>query len=308
LWDDGAAELLGDAPADARPLMTQGLMTQGNATQPELSAMLAIHVARVDPHRWDAARLAPRRARFGLAVLYAFNYEIARIREVVREPMLGAIRLHWWRETLAEIFEADTRPAQLRRRHELAAPLAEVIRDAKLERPAFDALIDAREKDLEPAPFPTLADFTSYAERSSAGLIGLAAQVLAPGSIFDGQARAAMREAGLAWALTGILRSASVWASQGRNLTPAEFAHDQGLRHEDVAPGAPGFATAAGRLAAIAATHHRLARRLGAALPSRALPALAYVALTPGLLRQPQGLGAFARWASLMGAVVRGRV
>ncbi len=283
-------------------------MTRGGATQPDLTAMLAGHVARVDPHRWQAARLAPPRARFGLGVLYAVNHEFARIRETVREPMLGAIRLQWWRETIGEIYDADARAAHLHRRHELAGPLAGLIRDAGLARAAFDALIDAREKDLETAPFATLADLSAYAEASAAGLIGLAAQVLAPGLTFDSQARAAMREAGLAWAIAGIVRSASVWAGQGRNLTPAEFAHDQGLTHEEVAPGAPGFTTAAGRLAAIAATHHRLARRLGEALPSSAFPAIAYVTLTPALLRQPGGPGAFSRWASLMTAVMRGRV
>jgi phytoene synthase len=42
---------------------------------------------------------APAPRRVLLFALYAFNAEVARIAETVREPMLGAIRLEWWRET-----------------------------------------------------------------------------------------------------------------------------------------------------------------------------------------------------------------
>ena len=32
--------------------------------------------------------------------LYAFNLEIARVREVAREPLAGEIRLQWWSDVL----------------------------------------------------------------------------------------------------------------------------------------------------------------------------------------------------------------
>jgi len=39
--------------------------------------------------------------------LYAFNYEVARVRESVSEPMLGQIRLQWWRENIAAAFAGE---------------------------------------------------------------------------------------------------------------------------------------------------------------------------------------------------------
>ena len=46
----------------------------------------------------EPVRAAARRRSY-LFALYAFNDEVARVAEKVREPMLGAIRLEWWRET-----------------------------------------------------------------------------------------------------------------------------------------------------------------------------------------------------------------
>src|SRR5665213_2932433 len=51
-----------------------------------------------DRDRFQTALFAPAGDREALFALYAFNYEIARVRESVREPMLGQIRLQWWRE------------------------------------------------------------------------------------------------------------------------------------------------------------------------------------------------------------------
>ena len=52
----------------------------------------------------------PPPARPFLFALYAFNHEVARVAETVREPMLGAIRLEWWRETVESAHAAQ--PAQ----------------------------------------------------------------------------------------------------------------------------------------------------------------------------------------------------
>lgn len=264
---------------------------------------LSARVARVDPERWRAARLAARPDQGRLAVLYAFNYEIARVRETVSDPILGAIRLQWWREALGEIYAGGGV-----RRHEVATPLAELIRAADLPQAPFEALINAREKDLEPEPFATLADLTAYADATSSGLMALAAQSLCPAPEFNAAARAAIREAGLAWAFAGILRAHPFWAAQGRNLMPVEFAAELGCARGDIAPEGPAFALAAERLANIAANHHRLARSLGGALPQAALPAIAYGALVPGLLQHGEAMSGFARWRAIMGAVIRGRV
>ena len=48
---------------------------------------------RHDRDRYQTALFAPAARREALFALYAFNYEIARVRESVTQPMLGQIRL-----------------------------------------------------------------------------------------------------------------------------------------------------------------------------------------------------------------------
>ena len=55
---------------------------------------------RHDRDRYQTALFAPADRREALFALYAFNYEVARVRETVTPPMLGQIRLQWWREVI----------------------------------------------------------------------------------------------------------------------------------------------------------------------------------------------------------------
>ena len=48
-----------------------------------------------------SALYAPADKRRSLFALYAFNAEIARIRDRIREPLPGEIRLQWWRDAIA---------------------------------------------------------------------------------------------------------------------------------------------------------------------------------------------------------------
>src|SRR5579862_1420843 len=98
---------------------------------------LAVDLQRNDRDRFQTALFAPGERRDALFALYAFNFEVARIREVTREPMIGRIRLQWWRDAIAEIYAGATP-----RRHDIAEALAGSIRDHRLSRARFDALLD----------------------------------------------------------------------------------------------------------------------------------------------------------------------
>ena len=58
-------------------------------------------VRSADRDRFLAALFAPVQHRDALLALYAFNIEVARVREVAREALPGEIRLQWWREVLS---------------------------------------------------------------------------------------------------------------------------------------------------------------------------------------------------------------
>src|SRR6267154_6142791 len=106
------------------------------------ASSLAALVRHHDRDRYQTALFAPARRREALLALYAFNYEIARVRETVTQPMLGQIRLQWWRENIAAAFEGG--PV---RHHPVAEALTGSIRELPMTRNHFDRLINARETD-----------------------------------------------------------------------------------------------------------------------------------------------------------------
>ena len=59
----------------------------------------AAQVRAYDHDRYLTALFAAEAGRDALMTLYAFNLEIAKTRETVSEPILGQMRLQWWRES-----------------------------------------------------------------------------------------------------------------------------------------------------------------------------------------------------------------
>jgi phytoene synthase len=225
-------------------------------------------VRRHDRDRYQTALFAPSDRREALFALYAFNYEVARVREVVTQPMLGRIRLQWWREVIAAVYAGA--PA---RRHEVVQPLAAAIVALSLSRGLFDRIIDMRERDLDDAPPADLAALVDYAEGTSSALLHLALEALGtaePGTV------AAAREIGIAYALAGLLRSMPFHAAAGRCHIPRDVAVRAGLdpaayaRRRDT----PALRRAASELAEAAAAHLASGRRGIGRIPRRGLAAL----------------------------------
>lgn len=98
-----------------------------------------------------------------------------------------------------------------------------------LDQSIVTALIDARERDMEDAPFADLPALTAYARVTSAPLMKLAAQQL------DAQVDDAVIDAaGTAYALAGILRAAPHLLARQRVLLPLDLLSAQGLSPEAV--------------------------------------------------------------------------
>jgi NADH dehydrogenase [ubiquinone] 1 alpha subcomplex assembly factor 6 len=187
------------------------------STKTDRLSPVAALVRRHDRDRFQTVLFAPAARHEALFALYAFNYEIARVRERVTEPTLGRIRLEWWRETIAAAYESD--PV---RRHIVVEPLTAAIREHALTRVHFDRLIDARERDLDDEPPASLATLEDYAEVTSARLVHLALEIL---GVDDTAARQAGRHVGIAYALAGLLRAMPNQARAGRCLVPVDIAN-----------------------------------------------------------------------------------
>jgi NADH dehydrogenase [ubiquinone] 1 alpha subcomplex assembly factor 6 len=226
-------------------------------------------VRRHDRDRFLTVLFAPAGAREALLALYAFNYEVAKTPEVVSEPMLGRIRLQWWRDSL----EAAYAGAALRR-HEVVEPLGRAIRERTLSRTHFEALLAAREGDLAAEGPASLEALDAYAEASSARLMLLALEVLGEGGA---AAQAAAREIGIAYALSGLLRAVPFHARARRLYLPRDLVEAAGL---DLSRGlfelrsSPALGRVVGEVAARAGAHLAAARALRPQVPRAALPAL----------------------------------
>jgi NADH dehydrogenase [ubiquinone] 1 alpha subcomplex assembly factor 6 len=229
---------------------------------------LAQSLRRHDRDRYLTALFAPAERRGALIALYAFNFEVAKTREIVHEPLLGRIRLQWWRESIDAIY----RGLPLRK-HEVVEPLAAAIRRHDLTRYHFDRLIDAREADLADEPPASLAALELYAEDTAARLVRLALEIL---DARDEAAGEAGRHLGIAWALTGLLRALPVHARQRRVSLPADLIAETRLdvaRFLELKP-SPALRQIVEQLAQRAREHLSAARAKRAAIPRQALAAL----------------------------------
>src|ERR1700754_3498634 len=122
-------------------------------------------VGEADKDRFVATLLPAAPRRRALQALYALNVELARVRELAREPMPGEIRLQWWRDVLGGVGHGDVAA------NPVAAALREVVVRYRLPPKMLADLIDARGFDLYDDPMANLAELELYATRTSSALI-----------------------------------------------------------------------------------------------------------------------------------------
>ena len=199
------------------------------------SSSLSELVRRADPDRYLTTLFAPARARPALLVLYAFNNELARAREVTREPGLALIRLQWWRE----VVEGAARS------HEVATPLSAALESGALARADLLAMIEAREEEVDPA-FPTLEAWLAWLRLGAGSLAVAAARAL-------GGEHPQVRAIGAGYGASGVLRNLVANARQGRCLLPEDVLAEVGLDRFSVMadPGAASLESVCKQIAGI---------------------------------------------------------
>jgi phytoene/squalene synthetase len=234
---------------------------------------------RFDRDRYLTVVAAPQQAASALAVLYAFNLEIALVRDSVSETMLGRIRLQWWREAIAELYEG--RP----RRHAVLDSLAALHARIPLTRAHFERMIDARESELDDTIPNDLEALEAYADATAGDLLRLAAEAvgLDPAA---GDLSALIRHVGIGFGLTGIARATLYLAGRRRTLLPVALQRKHGISLDRLyeAKPQPGLNAAIAELAAAARSHLSAAKSLAA--PRPLLPALRIGTLARAQLAQ----------------------
>jgi phytoene synthase len=245
---------------------------------PSDEAAVATLLREQDPDRALTTLFAPPAARAGLQALYAFSGEIARVRSLVSDPLPGEMRFQWWRDLLA----GSARGAA--EAHPVAAQLLLTLERFNLPRQPLLDLIEARTFDLYDDPMPTVTDLEGYCGETASALIRLGSLVLANGR--DPGGAEAAGHAGVAYAVTGLLRSYPWHAQRGQLYLPAELMATHGLTRDAALSGVPGPALAAVLAALRTLARHHLAEtraRIGSVAPELA-PAFLPVALVEPLL------------------------
>ncbi len=231
-----------------------------------------------DRDRFLATLFAPAQQRGALFALYAFNLEIARIREAVRNPLAGEIRLQWWSDVLAGDARGSAEASPV------AAALLAAVAQHALDLDRLRALIDARRFDLYDEPMATLVGLEAYADAAAGNILALAAQIVAGRAVPE--LDALVRHAGRGQAIAGLLAAFPIHSRRGQLYMPLDVLHRHGSSREGIsADRATGALRAAfAEMRSIARGHLRQARALLASAPAAALPAFLPVALAGPML------------------------
>ena len=233
---------------------------------------IASLVREADFDRYASALFAPAEARAHLLALYAFDAELARVWGLVSDPMVGELRLQWWRDALNDPERADAVA------HPVARALEGAIRHGRLPRQALLDLIDARADDLYDDPIATLADLEGRIGATSSVVLRLASLICAEGADPGGAEAAGF--AGVAQGLARLLRR----LPRSQMLLPVDRMAAHGVTREDLyeSRASPELSRLAAELRDLARRRLAEARSAAAAVDPVAAPAFLPVALVAG--------------------------
>ncbi|MFC3693672.1 phytoene/squalene synthase family protein [Chenggangzhangella methanolivorans] len=266
-----------------------------------LSDPVASLVREVDFGRYAATLFAPAPVRSHLFALYAFDIEISRVRDLVREPMPGELRLQWWRDALENPERADVLS------HPIARALHAAIVFGRLPTEALLAIVDARGDDLYDDPVASLDELEGRLGTTHGAVLRLASLIVAEGR--DPGGAAACGLAGVAQGIASVLGGLPKLAARGQALIPAYLMAQTGAQRDDLLSGraTPQLRLAVERLAGHGVSRLGEARAAMAEMDRGAHPALLPVALAAAALarieRRPDPFGAPrdpARWRELI--------
>lgn len=183
-----------------------------------------------DPDRHVAALFAPAARRPALHALHAFSLEIAGVRGQVKDPLPGEIRLQWWREAISGE-RADEAKA-----HPVMVALLDTITNNHLPLQPFLDLIDARISDLYDDSPTDWNALEGYCSETCSALFRLSTIILMGGK--DPGSADAAGHAGVAYALTGLLRAFPWHARRGQVYLPQALQDVVGVSRADIINGA----------------------------------------------------------------------
>lgn len=239
-----------------------------------------------DIDRYLALLLMPEAVQADLATLLLFNAEIAAIRDRIREPLPGEIRLQWWRDVL------DGERAGEAEAHPLASSLLEMIARRALPLRPLTGMCEARVFDLYDDPMPDRTSYEGYAGETASALLQLSAFLLDA----DASTRTATASghAGVAQAVAGHLMLLPISHARGQVFIPGDLLAATGLDRDSLLSGENKMAIGAAvrAFAGFGRDHLAKAREAIDDVPSDVRQAYLPVSLVEPVLKRAETLGA----------------
>jgi phytoene synthase len=237
-----------------------------------------------DRDRYLACLLSPADKRRPLAALYAFHAELARIRELVHEPLPGEVRMQYWRDLLEGNAHGSSEA------NPVAAELLTAIEAHRLPRQTLIDMIEARIFDLYDDPMETRGALEGYAGETASALIQLASLILSPEDA--PRSADAAGHAGVAQAISGMLMLMPLHRRRGQLYLPLDILSATGLDRDGFLSGKDVERTTAAIDAFAGLGLEHLAKaRVGGPISQRVIAAYLPVALAGAVLKEAQRLG-----------------
>jgi phytoene synthase len=158
--------------------------------------------------RFLVSLFAPAACREALWALQAFNLELGRVCHSVREPLLGRIRLQWWREAIDDVYRGAAT------REPVSQAIAASLPMHRLSRELLQEIIDSHEAGLCDPPAPeSTGSLLLRLRANTAPLVNVALDILGVDHPATVQAAHSI---GLAAAVAERIRGAPVQVQQNQ--------------------------------------------------------------------------------------------
>jgi len=205
-------------------------MSTGDAAD---AAYCADLVRESDFDRYAASLFAPPERRAQLLALYAFNAEIARVRDQISQALAGEIRMQWWVDVLTGKSAGDAQA------NPVAAQLLSAIEACGLSRASLSDLIEAHRFDLYDEPMQTAAEMEGFLDQTAGKLFLLGARVLGAGvpAVRSQLLDALAHHASLAVGLTTLIEAIPRHAARRQLYVPREQIEQFGVSVDAVFAG-----------------------------------------------------------------------
>ncbi|HKS85166.1 MAG TPA: phytoene/squalene synthase family protein [Pseudolabrys sp.] len=240
-------------------------------------------VREADHDRYLATLFAPAGKRPALFALYAFNVEIARVRDAAREALPGEIRLQWWREAILgeRAAEVSANP--------VAAAFDATLGRFDLAREQAAALIDAHRFDVYDEPMQSIEALAGYARDTAGMVVSLAANIL-QGSSFSNEL---VGEAAHAHTVALVLAQLPRHSARQQLYVPADILRRHGANSADfyAMEASPSVRAALAEMREGAQRNLARVAQMSEVISEAAGPALLPLAPLPPWLRSLEGAG-----------------